>query len=100
MDRIEKAGKWSEKNRYFESTAERKFKELIIEPNKKKCRAHTKFPDNPGIYVELNDPKPDTIIREATINFPSGVCLSMSEATIKSLILTVVMYEQYGLGIE
>ena len=100
MNRSERAGKWSEKNKYMPSTAERHFKELVLEPDEKKCRSHRIYPDNPNIYIELNDPKPDTIIRGATVNFPSGVTLSMKESTIKSLILAVVMYEQYGFRID
>lgn len=100
MQRHEKAGKWSEKNKYLPSIAQNAFKELVIEPDVKKCRSHTKFPEDPSIYVELEDPIPGTIVHESTITFPSGVCLTMYQSTIKSLILAVILYEEHGLGVE
>ena len=36
-----------------------------------------------------------TIIREATVTFPSGVELTFSDASIQSLILTIVLYEEF-----
>ena len=97
MERYEVAGKWSEKNRYFPSTAQNTFKELVIEPDVKKCRSHTRFPKDPKIYCELGTPRPDTTIREATITFPSGVSLTVSDSSINSLILTVVLYEEFDI---
>ena len=95
MNRVEVAGKWAEHNKYFPSTAERRFKELVIEPDVRKCRSHTRFPLDPSILVELGAPRPETIIREATVTFPSGVELTFSDASIQSLILTIVLYEEF-----
>lgn len=95
MNRLEAAGKWAEHNKYFPSTAQSKFKELVIEPDVRKCRSHTRFPDDPSIMVELGTPRPETIIREATVTFPSGIELTFSDASIQSLILSVILYEEF-----
>ena len=100
MERYEKAGKWAEHNKYFPSTAENMFKELVVEPDIRKCRSRTKYPSDPKIYCELEKPIPGTIVREATLTFPSGVCLTMQESTIQMLILAIVLYEESGFGIN
>lgn len=55
-----------------------------------------------GKWAEKNRyfPNPATIIREATLTFPSGVSLTMCDSTIKSLILTVVLYEEFDFGTD
>lgn len=100
MERYEKTGKWAEHNKHFPSTAENMFKELVIEPDVRKCRSHVKFPMDPKFYCELEQPIPGTIIREATLTFPSGVCLTMNESTIQTLILAIVLYEESGFGVN
>lgn len=85
---------------YFPSPAQHAFREIVIEPDVNKCRSHTKYPDDPRILCELENPNPATIIREATLTFPSGVSLTMCDSTIKSLILTVVLYEEFDFGTD
>lgn len=100
MERHEKSGHWAEHNKYFPSTAEHMFKELVVEPDVRKCRSHVKFPNDPKFYCELENPRPETIVRESTLTFPSGVCLTMPESTIQSLILAIVLYEESGIGAD
>ena len=71
------------------------FKELAVEPDDNQFRSRRKFPENPYFMAEMTAPAPGTIVREASIIFPSGIEVSFSGATIKSLILAVVLYEEY-----
>lgn len=76
------------------------FQELALELDSKRFRSKSRFPNNPSFQVELTAPKPDTIIRKATLNFPSGVEITLSEASIKSLIMAVVLYEEANTWID
>lgn len=100
MHRLEWAGKWAEHNKYEPSTAQQMFGELVIEPDVRKCRSHTHYPVNPDIHVELGKPNPTTPVREATIMFPSGVELTLKEATLESLIAAIVLYEEYDFRVN
>lgn len=77
------------------SRAENMFKEIVVQHNTRQYRSNRKFPNGAGVYTELDTPQPNTIIRQASLTFPSGVILDFQEATIKSLILTVVLYEEF-----
>ena len=76
------------------------FQELALELDSKRFRSKSRFPNNPSFQVELTAPKPDTIIRNATLTFPSGVEITLSEASIKSLIMAVVLYEEANTWID
>ena len=76
------------------------FQELALELDSKRFRSKSRFPNNPSFQVELTAPKPDTIIRKATLIFPSGVEITLSEASIKSLIMAVVLYEEANTWID
>lgn len=76
------------------------FQELALELDSKRFRSKSRFPNNPSFQVELTAPKPDTIIRKATFTFPSGVEITLSEASIKSLIMAVVLYEEANTWID
>ena len=76
------------------------FQELALELDSKRFRSKSRFPNNPSFQVELTAPMPDTIIRKATLTFPSGVEITLSEASIKSLIMAVVLYEEANTWID
>ena len=70
------------------------FQELALELDSNRFRSRSRFPNNPSFQVELTAPKPDTIIRKAILTLPSGVEITLSETSIKSLIMAVVLYEE------
>lgn len=76
------------------------FQELALELDCKKFRSKSRFPYNPSFQVELTAPKPDTIIRKAVLTLPSGIEVTLSEASIKSLIMAVVLYEEANTWID
>jgi len=100
MHRLEWAGKWAEHNRYEPSLAQTMFGELVLEPDVRKCRSHTHYPVSPDIHVQLEKPTPGTVVRDATITFPSGVELSLRETTMEYLILAIVLYEEYDFRVD
>lgn len=83
------------KSSYRASRAERMFKPLVVEPDTKRMRSRKRFPDDPSFLVELSSPTPNTILKDASITFPSGASINFKSTTIKDLILAVVMYEEY-----
>lgn len=96
MDRTEVNGSrlLSDQPKQLPSKAQKLFAELVVEPDKAKLRSISKFPEDPDIHVDIEHPKPDSIISHATITFPSGVSIEYAQATMKSLILNVVLYEE------
>jgi len=94
MERIELNTRTREPQ-FLPSLAQHRFGEIVVEPDPDKCRSRRKFPKDPLMYVELEQPEPGTVVQEATITFPSGISLTMSHSTIKSLILSVVLYEEF-----
>ena len=76
------------------------FQELALELDSKRFRSKAKFPNNHSFQVELTAPKPDTIIRKAILTLPSGIEITISEASIKSLIMAVVLYEEANTWID
>lgn len=77
------------------SRAESMFKEIVVQNDARHFRSKKRFNGGAGVYTELDAPKPGSIVRQASLTFPSGVILDFEEATIKSLILTVVLYEEF-----
>lgn len=96
MDRTEVYGPRliSDKPKQLPSKAQKLFTELVVKPDKTKLRSISKFPEDPEINVDIEHPNAETIVSHATITFPSGVSIEYSKATIKSLILNVVLYEE------
>lgn len=78
------------------SRAERMFKSLLPSVDEKQLRSRRFFPENPNFEVELELPIPNTIIKGASITFPGGATLRYDRAAIKTLILTIVLYEEFG----
>ena len=78
----------------FPARGENMFQEIALELDSKKFRSKSRFPNNPSFQVELTAPKPDTIIRKAVLTLPSGIEITLPEASIKSLIMAVVLYEE------
>lgn len=76
------------------------FQELALELDSNKFRSRARFPNNPSFQVELTAPKPDTIIRKAVLTLPSGIEVTLSETSIKSLIMAVVLYEEANTWID
>ncbi len=56
--------------------------------------------DNPAFRVNLELPKPGTIIKGAKLTFPSGMTMDIPQTTIKALILMAILYEGNSSGIE
>lgn len=77
------------------SFAQRIFSQIVPVPDQKNCRSVKRFPDNPAFRAELDLPKPETILKSARITFPSGACIEIEEAALKTLILIVVLYEDF-----
>lgn len=100
MERPDVTPPKSRQAEYLPSRAQSLFKELVVEPERGEQRSYKRYPSNPDITVSLEHPNPDTVVRSASILFPSGVEISFSDATIKSLILSVVMYEEADSWIE
>ena len=96
MERMETAkyDPFSLNGHEFPARGESIFQELALELDSKRFRSKSRFPNNPSFQVELTAPKPDTIIRNATLTLPSGVEITLSETSIKSLIMAVVLYEE------
>lgn len=94
MERADVTPRASKSRVTIPSHAESLFKELVVEPDEYKLRSKRRHPFCPPIRAELEHPVPGTVVREATLTFPSGLSLTFSEATIKSLILAVVLYEE------
>lgn len=84
----------------FPARGENMFQEIALELDSKNFRSKSRFPNNPSFQVELTAPKPDTIIRKATLTLPSGIEITLSEASIKSLIMAVVLYEEANTWID
>ena len=80
--------------REIPARGENLFQELALELDSSKFRSKARFPNNPSFQVELTAPKPDTIVRKAVLTLPSGIEVTLSEASIKSLIMAVVLYEE------
>ena len=78
------------------SSGERMFKPLVPDYDEKNLRSRRYFPENPYFEIELEQPIPNTVIKECSITFPSGVTLNFSNAALKTLILSVVLYEEFG----
>lgn len=78
-----------------QSPAQRMFSEIIPVPDHDCCRSVKRFPENPAFRAELDLPMPDSILKPARITFPSGACIELQEASLKTLILTVVLYEDF-----
>jgi hypothetical protein len=72
------------------------FKPLVPDYDEKNLRSRRYFPENPYFEIELEQPIPNTVIKECSITFPSGVTLNFSNAALKTLILSVVLYEEFG----
>jgi hypothetical protein len=96
MERTELAryGPDSLNGREIPARGENLFQELALELDSSKFRSKARFTNNPSFQVELTAPKPDTIIRKAVLTLPSGIEVTLSEASIKSLIMAVVLYEE------
>ena len=59
------------------------------------------FPnEHPSFNVDLELPKPGTIIKGAKLTFPSGMTVNIPRITIKGLVLIAIMYEGNCTGIE
>lgn len=67
----------------------------MVVPNEAKCRSRHRFPEDPQFQAALAPARPDSIVREACLTFPSGAYIEFKETTLKSLILAVVMYEDF-----
>ncbi len=78
------------------SLGERMFKPIVPDYDERDLRSSRFFPENPYFEADLGQPIPDTVMRECSLTFPSGVTLNFSQATLKSLILSVVLYEEFG----
>jgi len=100
MDRIDMSRPHTRHADYLPSRAQSLFKELVVKPEKENLRSFKRFPSNPDLMVSIEHPNPGTIVRAATILFPSGIELHYEDATIKSLILSVVLYEEADSWIE
>lgn len=60
-----------------------------------------RLPDNePAFRVNLELPKPGTIIKGAKLTFPSGMTMDIPQTTIKALILMAILYEGNNIGID
>lgn len=70
------------------------FQELALELDSNKFRSRSRFSNNVPFQVELTAPMPNTIIRKAILTLPSGSEITFPEASIKSLIMAVVLYEE------
>lgn len=56
--------------------------------------------DDPPFKVNLELPKPGTIIKGAKLTFPSGMTIDIPQTTIKGLVLMAILYEGHNFGIE
>ena len=80
----------------FTSLGERLFKPLVPEYNRDSLRSARYFPENPYFETELGQPIPDTVLKDCSLTFPSGVTLTIPHTSLKTLILSVVLYEEFG----
>ena len=94
VSEIAKALDYSRTTLYNHNQLLKRYIEYSLELDSKRFRSKSRFPNNPSFQVELTAPKPDTIIRKATLTLPSGVEITLSEISIKSLIMAVVLYEE------
>lgn len=76
MERTDITPRKSKHAEYIPSRAQRLFKELVVEPERGEHRSLKRFPSNPDITVHLEHPTPNTVVRGASIMFPSGVEVS------------------------
>lgn len=87
---------FSSDNPSYGSNAQKLFPMEFVENN-----SPIRFPsDNPSFNVNLELPKPGTIIKGAKLTFPSGIVLNIPRITIKALVLMAIMYEGNSVGIE
>lgn len=56
--------------------------------------------DEPPFRVNLELPKPGTIIKGAKLTFPNGMTMEIPQTTIKGLILMAILYEGNDIGLE
>lgn len=82
------------------SRAEKMFGEILPIPPKEKRRSITRFPGTSSFLAELEVPTPDTIVKQARLTFPSGACIELEQAALKTLILLIVLYEDFDTWTE
>lgn len=56
--------------------------------------------DRPAFRVDLELPKPGTIIKGAKLTFPDGMTIEIPQTTIKALVLIAILYEGNNIGAE
>lgn len=87
---------FSSENPSFSSNAQKIFPIEFVENN-----SPLHFPnEHPSFNVDLELPKPGTIIKGAKLTFPSGMTVNIPRITIKGLVLIAIMYEGNCTGIE
>ena len=87
---------FSSENPSFSSNAQKIFPIEFVENN-----SPLHFPnEHPCFNVDLELPKPGTIIKGAKLTFPSGMTVNIPRITIKGLVLIAIMYEGNCTGIE
>ena len=87
---------FSSENPSFSSNAQKIFPIEFVENN---SPLHF-LNEHPSFNVDLELPKPGTIIKGAKLTFPSGMTVNIPRITIKGLVLIAIMYEGNCTGIE
>lgn len=100
MEKIDRAPKLSKHPNFMPSRAKRLFTELVFDQGPSTHRSINRFPSDPSLKAEIEHPNPETIISKASITFPSGISIEYNEASVKLLILSVILYEEADSWVE